>query len=105
MEAILINIFGGIMRCDIIAQGIIDAFKQLHLQIPVVVRLQGTNVDKAKKLILDAKLEVISVDDFAQAAETSVKLALMMNLANSLDLDIHFAKLQKKTKIPKKSKK
>ncbi|GAB1869201.1 succinate--CoA ligase (ADP-forming) [Camponotus japonicus] len=106
VEAILINIFGGIMRCDIIAQGIIDAFKQLKLQIPIVVRLQGTNVDKAKKLISDAKLEVISVDDFAQAAETSVKLALMMNLAKSLNLDIHFtAKLSEKMKIAEKRKK
>ncbi|XP_070149251.1 succinate--CoA ligase [ADP-forming] subunit beta, mitochondrial-like [Polyergus mexicanus] len=106
VEAILVNIFGGIMRCDIIAQGIIDAFKQLHLQVPVVVRLQGTNVDKAKKLILDAKLEVISVDEFAEAAETAVKLALMMNLAKSLDLDIHFvSKLAGKTKISEKSKK
>lgn len=106
VEAILVNIFGGIMRCDIIAQGIIDAFKELKLKMPVVVRLQGTNVDKAKKLILDAKLEVISVDDFAQAAETSVKLALMMNLAKSLDLDITFsAKLPEKTKICDKRKK
>lgn len=67
---------------------------------------QGTNVDKAKKLISDAKLEVISVDDFAQAAETSVKLALIMNLAKSLDLDIHFiAKLSGKMKISEKPKK
>lgn len=52
---------------------------------------QGTNVTKAKQLILDAKLKVISVDDFAQAAETSVKLALMMNIAKSLNLDITFS--------------
>jgi len=57
-------------------------------------------------LISDAKLEVISVDDFAQAAETSVKLALMMNLAKSLNLDIHFtAKLSEKMKIAEKRKK
>ncbi|XP_050462702.1 succinate--CoA ligase [ADP-forming] subunit beta, mitochondrial-like [Cataglyphis hispanica] len=105
VEAILVNIFGGIMRCDIIAQGIIDAFKELHLQVPVVVRLQGTNVDKAKQLILESQLEVISVDGFAEAAETAVKLALIMNLAKSLNLDIHFnSKLDKKTKNPEKSK-
>ncbi|KYM96128.1 Succinyl-CoA ligase [ADP-forming] subunit beta, mitochondrial [Cyphomyrmex costatus] len=90
VEAILVNIFGGIMRCDIIAQGIIDATKQLNLNVPIITRLQGTNVDKAKQLILDAKLKVISVDDFAQAAETSVKLASMMNIAKSSDLDITF---------------
>ncbi|XP_018314954.1 succinate--CoA ligase [ADP-forming] subunit beta, mitochondrial-like [Mycetomoellerius zeteki] len=97
VEAILVNIFGGIMRCDIIAQGIIDATKQLNLNVPIITRLQGTNVDKAKQLILDAKLKVISVDDFAQAAETSVKLASMMNIAKSSDLDITFS-----TKSPKK---
>ncbi|KYN13659.1 Succinyl-CoA ligase [ADP-forming] subunit beta, mitochondrial [Trachymyrmex cornetzi] len=93
VEAILVNIFGGIMRCDIIAQGIIDATKQLNLNIPIITRLQGTNVDKAKQLILDAKLKVISVDDFAQAAETSVKLASMMNIAKSSDLDITFSEV------------
>lgn len=100
------------MRCDIIAQGIINASKQLDLKIPVVVRLQvivfetclsisisifeklisfsvqGTNVKEAKALIADSKIKVFSVDDFAGAAETAVKLALMMNLAKSLDLDI-----------------
>ncbi|XP_020292099.1 succinate--CoA ligase [ADP-forming] subunit beta, mitochondrial-like [Pseudomyrmex gracilis] len=91
VEAIFVNIFGGIMRCDIIAQGIIDASKELHLKVPVVVRLQGTNVEKAKKLISDAKLKVFSEDDFAQAAATSVKMASMMNLANSLNLDIAFS--------------
>nr|XP_012235177.1 PREDICTED: uncharacterized protein LOC105679623 [Linepithema humile] len=99
VDAILVNIFGGIMRCDIIAQGIIDAFKQLNLQLPVIVRLQGTNVNKAKQLILDAKLKVISVDDFAEAAEISVKLASIMNLAKSLDLDIAFS-----AKSPEKKK-
>ncbi|EFN80454.1 Succinyl-CoA ligase [ADP-forming] subunit beta, mitochondrial [Harpegnathos saltator] len=89
VEAILVNIFGGIMRCDIIAQGIINAFKQLDLKTPVVVRLQGTNVKEAKALIADAKLKVFSIDDFAEAAETSVKLALMMNLAKSLNLDMN----------------
>ncbi|KYM81757.1 Succinyl-CoA ligase [ADP-forming] subunit beta, mitochondrial [Atta colombica] len=93
VEAILVNIFGGIMRCDIIAQGIIDAAKELNLNVPIITRLQGTNVDKAKQLILNAKLKVISVDDFAQAAETSVKLASMMNIAKSSDLDITFSEV------------
>ncbi|XP_077277237.1 succinate--CoA ligase [ADP-forming] subunit beta, mitochondrial-like [Temnothorax americanus] len=98
VEAILVNIFGGIMRCDIIAQGIIDATKQLDLKVPIIARLQGTNVAKAKQLILDAKLKVISVDDFARAAETSVKLASMMNIAKSSDLDITFSSKSSKRK-------
>ncbi|XP_014469959.1 PREDICTED: succinyl-CoA ligase [ADP-forming] subunit beta, mitochondrial-like [Dinoponera quadriceps] len=91
VEAILINIFGGIMRCDIIAQGIINAFQQMDLKIPVVMRLQGTNVKEAKIMMADSKLRFFSVDDFTAAAETSVKLALMMNLAKSLDLDINIS--------------
>ncbi|XP_078040078.1 succinate--CoA ligase [ADP-forming] subunit beta, mitochondrial-like [Augochlora pura] len=90
IEAIFVNIFGGIMRCDIIAQGIIDASKDLNLSLPIIVRLQGTNVEQAKKLIQDAQLKVISIDDFAGAAEAAVKLALMVKFANSLNLDISF---------------
>ncbi|TGZ54603.1 Succinate--CoA ligase [ADP-forming] subunit beta, mitochondrial [Temnothorax longispinosus] len=103
VEAILVNIFGGIMRCDIIAQGIIDATKQLDLKVPIIARLQGTNVAKAKQLILDAKLKVISVDDFARAAETSVKLASMMNIAKTSDLDITFSSKSSKRKDYEKS--
>ncbi|XP_017793522.1 PREDICTED: succinyl-CoA ligase [ADP-forming] subunit beta, mitochondrial-like [Habropoda laboriosa] len=95
VEAILVNIFGGIMRCDIIAQGIISASKDLSLKVPIVVRLQGTNVEEAKKLIREAQLKVISVDDFSKAAEAAVKLALMVQAANSLDLDISFASREK----------
>lgn len=90
VQAILVNIFGGIMRCDIIAQGIITASKELNLNIPIVVRLQGTNMEEAKVLIMQANLKVISEDDFAKAAETSVKLALMVHLARSLNLEISF---------------
>lgn len=100
VEAILVNIFGGITKCDIIAQGIIDATKQLNINVPIITRLQGNNVDKAKQLILDAKLKVIPVNSFIQAAKTSVKLALMMNIAKSSDLDITFS-----IKSPKKKSK
>ena len=101
VEAILVNIFGGIMRCDIIAQGIISASKDLNLTIPIVVRLQGTNVEQAKTLIQQAQLKVISVDDFSMAAEAAVKLALMVNAANSLDLDVTFKAKEKSTKTSK----
>jgi succinyl-CoA synthetase beta subunit len=75
VKAILVNIFGGIMRCDIIAQGIINAAKTLKLSVPLVVRLEGTNVEAGKKLIADSGLAVIAADDLADAAQKAVKAA------------------------------
>ena len=75
VKAILVNIFGGIMKCDIIAQGIINAAKTLKLSVPLVVRLEGTNVEAGKKLIADSGLAVIAADDLADAAQKAVKLA------------------------------
>jgi succinyl-CoA synthetase beta subunit len=75
VKAILVNIFGGIMKCDIIAQGIINAAKTLKLSVPLVVRLEGTNVEAAKKLIADSGLAVIAADDLADAAQKAVKAA------------------------------
>src|SRR5205807_7261161 len=65
VKAILVNIFGGIMQCDIIAQGILNAVKTVKLPVPLVVRLEGTNVDAGKKLIADSGLPVITADDLA----------------------------------------
>ena len=75
VKAILVNIFGGIMKCDIIAQGIINAAKTLKLSVPLVVRLEGTNVETGKKLIADSGLAVIAADDLADAAQKAVKAA------------------------------
>jgi succinyl-CoA synthetase beta subunit len=75
VKAILVNIFGGIMKCDIIAQGIINAAKTLKLSVPLVVRLEGTNVEAGKKLIADSGLAVIAADDLADAARKAVKAA------------------------------
>ena len=75
VKAILVNIFGGIMKCDIIAQGIINAAKTLKLSVPLVVRLEGTNVEAGKKLIADSGLAVIAADDLADAAQEAVKAA------------------------------
>jgi succinyl-CoA synthetase beta subunit len=75
VKAILVNIFGGIMKCDIIAQGIINAAKMLKLSVPLVVRLEGTNVEAGKKLIADSGLAVIAADDLADAAQKAVKAA------------------------------
>jgi succinyl-CoA synthetase beta subunit len=76
VKAILVNIFGGIMKCDIIAQGIINAAKTLKLSVPLVVRLEGTNVEEGKKTIADSGLAVIAADDLADAAQKVVKAAV-----------------------------
>jgi succinyl-CoA synthetase beta subunit len=75
VKAILVNIFGGIMQCDVIAQGIINAAKTLKLSVPLVVRLEGTNVDAGKKLLAESGLAVIAADDLADAAQKAVKAA------------------------------
>jgi succinyl-CoA synthetase beta subunit len=75
VKAILVNIFGGIMKCDIIAQGIVNAAKTLKLSVPLIVRLEGTNVEAGKKLIGDSGLAVIAADDLADAAQKAVQAA------------------------------
>ena len=73
VRGILINIFGGIMRCDVIAEGVIAAVKEVGLKVPLVVRLEGTNVDLGKKIIRDSKLDVTPADDLDDAAQKIVK--------------------------------
>jgi succinyl-CoA synthetase beta subunit len=75
VKAILVNIFGGIMKCDVIAQGIINAAKTVKLSVPLVVRLEGTNVELGKKKIADSGLAVIAADDLADAAQKVVSAA------------------------------
>ncbi|MFN3644478.1 MAG: ADP-forming succinate--CoA ligase subunit beta [Gemmobacter sp.] len=73
VKGILVNIFGGIMRCDIIAEGIIAAVKEVGLQVPLVVRLEGTNVDLGKQIIAQSGLNVIAADNLSDAAQKIVK--------------------------------
>src|SRR5213594_1811814 len=75
VKAILVNIFGGIMKCDIIAQGIINAAKTVKLSVPLVVRLEGTNVEKGKQLLKGSGLALIAADDLADAAKKALKAA------------------------------
>jgi succinyl-CoA synthetase beta subunit len=75
VKAILINIFGGIMKCDVIAQGIIDAAKTVKLSVPLVVRLEGTNVERGKQLLKESGLALIAADDLADAAQKVVAAA------------------------------
>ena len=74
VKGILVNIFGGIMRCDVIADGVIAAVKEVGLQVPLVVRLEGTNVEKGKEIIAGSGLNVIAADNLADAAQKIVKL-------------------------------
>lgn len=90
VKVILINIFGGIMRCDVIALGVIQAVKELSLKIPLVVRLQGTNMTEAKRVLSDSGLRILTADDLDDAAQKSVKAAQIIHLAETANLNIKF---------------
>ena len=73
VKGILVNIFGGIMRCDIIAEGVITAVRETDINVPLVVRLEGTNVEEGKKILSDSGLSILSANDLGDAAEKIVK--------------------------------
>ena len=75
VKAVLVNIFGGIMKCDVIAQGVVTAAKQTSLPVPLIVRLEGTNVEIGKKILTESGLPIISASNMADAAEKAVKAA------------------------------
>ncbi|MBR7069383.1 MAG: ADP-forming succinate--CoA ligase subunit beta [Oxalobacter sp.] len=75
VKAILVNIFGGIMRCDVIANGVVAAAKQVQLKVPLIVRLEGTNVDLGKKILAESGLPIISANGMADAAQKAVNAA------------------------------
>ncbi|MBT6392248.1 MAG: succinate--CoA ligase subunit beta, partial [Nitrosomonadales bacterium] len=75
VRVVLVNIFGGIMRCDIIANGIITAIKDVGIKIPIVVRLEGTNVELGKDILNQSDLNIISAESLTDAATQSVRLA------------------------------
>jgi succinyl-CoA synthetase beta subunit len=72
VKAVLINIFGGIMRCDVIAEGVIAAAKNIEINIPLIVRLAGTNVEKGKEILNNSGLDIISADNLGDAARKVV---------------------------------
>ncbi|XP_077987636.1 succinate--CoA ligase [ADP-forming] subunit beta, mitochondrial-like [Glandiceps talaboti] len=90
VAAILVNIFGGIMRCDIIAQGIIAAAQELNLKVPIVVRLQGTQVDDAKALMAASQLRILACADLGEAAKMAVRLSTIVTLAKEAELEVKF---------------
>jgi succinyl-CoA synthetase beta subunit len=90
VKVILINIFGGIMRCDIIALGLIAAAKELALKIPLVVRLQGTNVEIAKQIMAESGLRILSADDLEIAAQKAVATTKIIQMAEDAHLSVSF---------------
>jgi succinyl-CoA synthetase beta subunit len=75
VKGILVNIFGGIMRCDVVAEGVVAAVREVGLTVPLVVRLEGTNVELGKKVIRESGLNVVSADDLDDAAQKIVRAA------------------------------
>ena len=75
VKAVLVNIFGGIVQCDVIAQGILTAVDEVHVTVPVVVRLEGTNAEKGRELLNNSNFDLVAADDLASAAEQVVALA------------------------------
>ena len=73
MSGILINIFGGIMRCDVLAQGVVDAAKEINLSVPLVVRLAGTNFKEGKEILEKSNLKILSASDLNDAAKKIVE--------------------------------
>ncbi len=75
VKAVLVNIFGGIVRCDLIAEGIIEAVRGVHVTVPVVVRLAGTNVERGRELLASSEFNIVAVNDLSEAADRAVKAA------------------------------
>jgi succinyl-CoA synthetase beta subunit len=75
VASILVNIFGGIVRCDLIAEGIIQAVKEVGLTLPVVVRLEGTNVEQGRARLAESGLQIVTADTLSAAAKQAVELA------------------------------
>jgi len=75
VKAVMINIFGGILRCDVLAQGVVETARELNLQLPVVVRMEGTNVDQGKEILRTSGLKLTIAEDMKDAAEKAVAAA------------------------------
>lgn len=91
VTAIFVNIFGGIVRCDAIAQGLINVVQQMNLRTPIVCRLQGTNMEKAHQLVNDSGLKIFSIEDLQSAAEKSVQFSKVVKMARDIDVGVEFS--------------
>ncbi|CAI7999325.1 Succinate--CoA ligase [ADP-forming] subunit beta, mitochondrial [Geodia barretti] len=94
VNAVFVNIFGGIVRCDEIARGIIAAAQEINITVPIVVRLQGNRQKKAKAMIEASGLKMIAVEDFDLAARTVVNVSKICELARSVDIGVDFSSHQ-----------
>lgn len=90
VTAIFVNIFGGIVRCDAIAQGLIQVVQEMGLRVPVIARLRGTNGEEARKLINDSGLKIFSIDDFRDAATKAVQFSKIVKQARDIDIGVDF---------------
>ncbi|CAN9162963.1 unnamed protein product, partial [Alternaria alternata] len=90
VTAIFVNIFGGIVRCDAIAKGLIQVVNEMNLKTPVIARLQGTNMEAAHKLLNDSGLKIFSIDDLQAAAEKSVQFSKVVKMARDIDVGVEF---------------
>ncbi|KAF2191107.1 succinyl-CoA ligase-like protein subunit beta [Zopfia rhizophila CBS 207.26] len=90
VTAIFVNIFGGIVRCDAIAKGLISVVESMNLRTPVVARLQGTNMEQAHRLINESGLKIFSIDDLQSAAEKSVQFSKVVKMARDIDVGVEF---------------
>lgn len=90
VTAIFVNIFGGIVRCDAIAQGLISTVQSMNLRIPIIARLQGTNMEIAHKLINESGLKIFSIEDLQSAAEKSVQFSKIVKTAREIDVGVEF---------------
>lgn len=90
VKTILVNIFGGIMKCDVIAMGVINAAQAIGMKKPIIIRLKGTNVAEAKKLIASSNIKMIVTDDLEDAAVKAVKIANIVTEAEEANLEVSF---------------
>lgn len=91
VKTILVNIFGGIMKCDVIALGIINAARSINMRKPIIVRLKGTNVEEAVKLIAASGIKMIVTDDLEDAATKAVHIAEIIKQAEGVSLNVEFS--------------
>merc|ERR1712230_356152 len=91
VTAIFVNIFGGIVRCDAIAQGLINVVQQMNLRLPIVCRLQGTNMEKAAELVNNSGLKIFSITDLQEAAAKAVDFSKIVKMAREIDVGVEFS--------------
>jgi succinyl-CoA synthetase beta subunit len=91
VTAIFVNIFGGIVRCDAIAQGLIQVVETMNLRIPIIARLQGPTMEEAHRMINDSGLKIFSIEDLQTAAEKAVQFSQVVKMARKIDVSVDFS--------------